>query len=84
VEVQLKVAQLLADMRLPAALARPVLASAMQDFIDEVAPHDPNDWWTLSVTAQAMRHQRFEDYVAAAAAVDGPLVPEDAGSSGEQ
>src|SRR4051812_1200182 len=81
VDVQLKVALMLAELRLPARLARPVLASAMQDFLDRAAPTDVNDWWSLSRTARAMSRERFEDFVAAVAAVDGPLVPEETGSS---
>jgi hypothetical protein len=83
-DVQLKIAVLLADLKLPAALARPVLASAMQDFVDAASPTDPNDWWSLSRAAQSISRQRFEDFVAAAAAVDGPLVPEETGSSRQQ
>jgi hypothetical protein len=79
VDLQLKVALMLADFRLPAALARPVMASAMQDFLDRSAPTDVSDWWSLSRAAQAMSRQRFEDFVATAAAVDGPLVPEETG-----
>jgi hypothetical protein len=81
VDVQLKVALLLAELRLPAALARPVMASAMQDFLDRAAPTDVGDWWSLSRAAQAMSRERFEDFVATAAAVDGPLVPEETGPS---
>jgi hypothetical protein len=71
---------LLAERKLPSALARAVLASAMQEFIDAAAPTDPNDWWSLSREARTLARQRFEDYVAAAAAIDGPLVPEETGS----
>ena len=39
------------------------------------------DWWSLSRQAQALKRQRVEDYVSAAAAVNGPLVPEEPGSS---
>jgi hypothetical protein len=81
VDVQLKVVLLLAELRLPAALARPVMASAMQDFLDRAAPSDVGDWWSLSRSAQALSRQRFEDFVATAAAVDGPLVPEETGPS---
>jgi hypothetical protein len=81
VDAQLKVAVLLAELRLPAGLARPVLASAMQDFLDRAAPTDMSDWWGLSRAAQALSRERFEDFVATAAAVDGPLVPEETGSS---
>ena len=76
-DLNLRVATVLSEMGLPAALERPVLASAVQDFIDEVAPADANDWLSLAQSAQALTRQRIEDYVAAAAAVDGPLVPAD-------
>jgi len=81
VDVQLRVAMLLAELRLPAGLARPVLASAMQDFLDRAEPTDVSDWWSLARAARAMSRERFEDFVATAAAVDGPLVPEETGSS---
>jgi hypothetical protein len=74
-DLNLRVATVLDEMGLPAALERPVLAAAVQDFIDEVAPADSSDWLTLAQSAQALTRQRVEDYVAAAAAVDGPLVP---------
>jgi hypothetical protein len=80
VEVQLKVATMLSELRLPAALARPVMACAMQDFLDTASPVDPTDWWNLSRAVQALSRQRFEDYVAAAT-TDGPLVPDDPGWS---
>jgi hypothetical protein len=74
-DLNLRVALSLAELRLPAALARPVLAAAVQDFVDEVGPSDYADWLTLARAAQSLALERIEDYVAAAAAVDGPLVP---------
>jgi hypothetical protein len=56
-------------------LAKPVLAAAMQDFVDHVNPTDGNDWLTLARAAQTISTERFEDYVAAATA-DGPLLPD--------
>src|SRR5262245_52275576 len=76
-DFNLAVALMLREMNLPSLLAKPILAVAMQDFIDELSPANNNDWWSLSRTAQALRRQRVEDYVAVAAAVDGPLVPDD-------
>jgi hypothetical protein len=76
-DLNLRVAAALGELHLPAALARPVLAAAVQDFIDEATPTDGNDWWSLARWAQQLPRQRIEDYVAAAAAVDGPLVPAD-------
>jgi hypothetical protein len=42
-----------------------------------VAPKDPDDWWTVARSAQAVPRERIEDYIAAAAAVDGPLVADE-------
>ena len=76
-DLNLHVAVTLADLHLPAALARAVLTAAVQDFIDEARPIDANDWLTLVRSAQAVGRERIEDYVAAVAA-DGPLLPDDA------
>ena len=77
-DLPLNVAVLLHNLQLPAVLAKPVLAAAMQDFVDATNPTDGNDWLTLSRAAQAIDRARFEDYVASAAA-DGPLVAESDG-----
>ena len=83
-DLNLAMALMLREMKLPAALARPVMAVAMQEFIDEMEPAHSNDWWSLSRKAQTLRRQRVEDYVSVAAAVNGPLVPEDPDSSRDQ
>ncbi len=74
-DLPLNVAVVLHNLHLPAALAKPVLAAAMQDFVDDTNPTDGNDWLTLARAAQAVERTRFEDYIASAAA-DGPLVAE--------
>ena len=74
-DLPLRVAVVLHNLQLPGVLARPVLAAAMQDFVDSVNPTDGNDWLTLARAAQAIAAERFEDYVAAAT-VDGPLLPD--------
>jgi hypothetical protein len=74
-DLNLHVAVMLRDLRLPAALARHVLAAAVQDFVDTVKPTDAFDWLTLARAAQQVSREQVEDYVAAAAA-DGPLLPE--------
>jgi len=79
-DFNLAVALMLREMKLPSLLAKPILAVAMQDFIDELNPANSNDWWSLSRAAQALRRQKVEDYVAVAAAVDGPLVPDNTAS----
>ena len=75
VDLNLQVALILRDIRLPAAITRHVLAAATQDFIDQVQPLTADDWLSLARAAQSLRRERVEDYVAAVAA-DGPLVPD--------
>jgi hypothetical protein len=72
-DLPLQVAVVLHNLHVPAVLAKPVLAAAMQDFVDGTNPTDGNDWLTLARAAQAIDRTRFEDYVAAATA-DGPVV----------
>jgi len=79
-DLNLHVAITLRELGVPAALARPVLAAAVQDFIEQAPPTDANDWWSLVRAARTMPRDLIEDYVAAAAAVDGPLVPDDSAS----
>ncbi len=74
-DLNLRVAHVLHEARLPAAIAKHVLAAAMQDFIDEVKPVNADDWLTLVRGARSVAQERLEDYIAAAAA-DGPLVPD--------
>jgi hypothetical protein len=76
-DLNLHIALTLHELGLPAALARSVLSAAALDFIEVVAPRDPDDWWTVARSAQAVARERIEDYIAAAAAVDGPLVAEE-------
>ena len=73
-DLNLHIAVMLRELRLPAAVAKSVLSAAVQDFIDEARPTDFNDWLTLVRTAQAVPRERIEDYVAVATA-NGPLVP---------
>jgi len=73
-DLNLRVAVALAELKLPAALARGVLAAAMQDYVDRVKPLYPDDWLTLVRAAQALSTERIQDYIAALT-VNGPLVP---------
>jgi hypothetical protein len=75
-DLNLHVAVTLHDLSVPAGLAQPVLEAAVQEFIESVAPTDPNDWWTLARSAQAVPRERIEDYIATTAAVGGALVPD--------
>jgi hypothetical protein len=74
-DLNLHVASMLKEMRLPAALAKVVLGGAMQDFIDEVKPTDDADWITLARSARTLNRERVEDYIGTATAT-GPLVPD--------
>jgi hypothetical protein len=80
-DLNLYVAIVLGEMHLPAALTKSVLGAAALDFIEDVGPSDPNDWWTVARAARSIPRERIEDYVAAAAAVDGPLVPDETEST---
>lgn len=71
----LKVAEALAERRLPASLLRGVLAAAMQDFLDEVRLAHPEDWLSAARCAANLRDTRFDDYVAALT-WNGPLIPD--------
>lgn len=75
-DLNIRVAAALSELRLPAQLAKPVLAAAIQDFIEDAAPLDGGDWWALSRAARTLSRERVEDYVAAAASVGGALVPD--------
>jgi len=72
-DLNLRVAELLHTLDLPAALEPAVLAVALQDFLDRAAPIHGDDWMTLVRTAQRVSRALVEDAVAAAAA-GGPLV----------
>jgi hypothetical protein len=74
-DVMLHVAAGLHELDLPAGLAKSILGTAMQQFVDTVQPNDGNDWLALVRAAVTTTRERFEDFVAAAAAVGGPLVP---------
>ena len=74
-DLNLHVARMLSRLRLPARLAKYVLSAAVQDFVDEIRATDPDDWLSIVRGAAAVPRDRIEDYVAAAAA-DGPLVPD--------
>ena len=74
-DLNLRVAVALNELKLPAALAKGVLAAATQDYVDRVKPLYPDDWLTLVRSAQALSIQKIQDYVATLTA-NGPLVPE--------
>jgi hypothetical protein len=72
-DLNLQVAVALSEMRLPAALAKPVLEFAVRDFVDRAPSPHLDDWLTRVRAAQGLSHEQIEDYVSAVV-VDGPLV----------
>lgn len=77
VEINLELAQRFAAVRLPAALLPSVLQTAMQDFVDRVATADAGDFAALLRYPSTITEATFDDYVASAATLDGPLVSTD-------
>ena len=73
-DVMLRTADALAARRLPALLARDVVAFAMQDAMDRARPAYFDDWLPLADAARDLTDAQFDDYVAALT-VAGPLVP---------
>ena len=82
VEMNLELARRLSVMRLPASLLPSILQTAMQSFVDTVAPTDPNDMWSLVRYARGLQPTSVADYIAAAATLDGPLVSIDQADAG--
>ncbi len=75
-DIKLRVLEILDEKQLPAALTRGVLASALQDYLDDVRPVHGDDWWTLARYLDRVAPERFDDYISALTA-GGPLVPLD-------
>ena len=73
-DLNLRVLEISAGMKIPAALGKPILAAALQAFLDEANPSDGDDWMTLVRTAQRLTREDIEDYMAALTA-NGTLVP---------
>jgi hypothetical protein len=74
-DLNLRVALVLGELGVPALLTRAVLAPATLEFVEGVTLTDANDWTSLVAAARLVSRERIEDYVAASAVVDGPLVP---------
>jgi hypothetical protein len=77
-DLNLRLAELLDELRMPASLLAPVLASATLDLVDTAAARDSDDRRAMVDVVQALRVDRVEQYLATLTA-DGPLVPVDAG-----
>jgi hypothetical protein len=73
-DLQLRVAEWLAELKLPAVLAPAVASYAMWDLAMGAEMADLDDWLSVVRAAQALSADRMADHVSALA-VDGPLVP---------
>ena len=73
-DLNLRLAELLADMQMPAALLAPVLASATLDFVNSASSRDEDDRRGPVEFVQALTPERLEEYLALLT-TDGPLVP---------
>jgi hypothetical protein len=73
-DLGLRVAELLAELRMPAALFRAVLASATLDFVNGAVSRDEDDRRGLVEYVLALRVDRVEEYLAMLT-TGGPLVP---------
>ena len=79
-DLNLRLAELLEELQMPASLLAPVLAAATLDLIENAAPRDADDHDALLAFVQSLRRERVEEYLALFTA-DGPLVPADAGGA---
>jgi hypothetical protein len=73
-DLNLRLAELLAGMQMPAAMLGPVLASATLDFVNSASSRDEDDRRGLVEFVQAIAPERLEEYLALLT-TDGPLVP---------
>jgi hypothetical protein len=73
-DVSLRVAEVLAELKLPAALAPAIISYAMQDVVDLAQPAFFDDWPAFQRVARDLPRERLIDYISAVAA-DGALVP---------
>jgi hypothetical protein len=73
-DLGLRLAELLADLHMPAALLGGVLASATFDFVNDAASRDEDDRRGLVEFVLALRVDRVEEYLGMLT-TGGPLVP---------
>ena len=73
-DLNFRLAELLSDLHMPAALLAPVLMSATQDFLNSATSRDQDDRRGLVEFVQGLQSDRVEQYLALLT-TDGPLVP---------
>ena len=75
VDLTLRLAEIMADLHVPAPLTREVLRRALQHFVDEARPSYPDDWLALVRRAGDVTRDRVEDYIYGLTVEGGPLIP---------
>jgi hypothetical protein len=73
-DLNLRLAELLAELQMPAALVAPVLAPATLDLIEGAVMRDSDDTRGLVAFVQGLGASRVAQYLALLT-TDGPLVP---------
>ena len=73
-DLNLRLAELLAELKMPAVLLPAVLGSATLDFVTSTISRSPDDRRGLVEFVQALRRERVEQYLALLT-TDGPLFP---------
>jgi hypothetical protein len=73
-DLNLRLAELLAELRMPAALVGPILTSATLELVNNTASRDADDRRALVEFVSALTLDRLEQYLALLT-TDGPLVP---------
>jgi hypothetical protein len=73
-DLNFRIAELLSELHMPAALLAPVLTAATLDFVNASVSRDQDDRRGLVEFVQALQADRVEDYLALLT-TDGPLVP---------
>ena len=73
-DLNLRIAELLGELHMPAALLAPVLRAATLDFVNMSISRDQDDRRGLVEFVQELKADRVEEYLALLT-TDGPLVP---------
>jgi hypothetical protein len=73
-DLNFRIAELLSELHMPAALLAPVLAAATLDFVNTTISRDQDDRRGLVEFVQGLQSDRVEEYLALLT-TDGPLVP---------
>jgi hypothetical protein len=81
-DLNLRIAELLSELTMPAALLAPVLAAATLDFVNTANSRDPDDRRGLVEFVRGLRLEQVEQYLALLT-TDGPLVPINESAPGE-